>query len=125
MDSLKIKPAILSLQYHSYPDAMGGAWNLTHAINKRLVERGYRVVLITCKPEGDFPDYEIIDGVEFHRIRFATSKDPIRLWHAVRKKIKQHLVEEEPWVAHIHNPLVGIFALTTQQYRKIPNLIAN
>ena len=56
MDSSKAKPAILSLQYHSYPDAMGGAWNLTHEINKRLVERGYRVVIITCKPENDYPD---------------------------------------------------------------------
>jgi len=122
MDSTKEKPAILSLQYHSYPDAMGGAWNLTHAINKRLVARGYRVVLITCKPEEGFSDHEIIDGVEFHRIPRAISKDPIRLWYAIRKKIKQHLIEGEPWVAHVHNPLVGAFALTVKPYRKIPKV---
>ena len=90
MNKSKEKPTILSLQYHSYPDAMGGAWNLTHEINKRLVKRGYRVVLITCKPKHHYPDSELIDGVEFHRISVASSKDPIRLWRAVRKKIKQH-----------------------------------
>ncbi|SVC48209.1 uncharacterized protein METZ01_LOCUS301063, partial [marine metagenome] len=116
------KPTILSLQYHSYPDAMGGAWNLTHEINKRLVKRGYRVVLITCKPEHHYPDNELIDGVEFHRISVAISKDPIRLWRAVRKKIKQHLIDEEPWLAHIHHPLMGFYALTIKQYRKIPKI---
>ena len=70
MNSLPPKPAILSLQYHSYPDAVGGAWKLTHEINKRLVGRGHRVVLITCKSENDCPDNEIIDGVEFYRISF-------------------------------------------------------
>ena len=122
MNSSKTKPAILSLQYHSCPDATGGAWNLTHEINKRLVERGYRVVLITCKPERSFADHEIIDGVEFYRIYFEISKDPIRLWFAIRKKIKQHLIKEEPWIAHVHNPLVGAFALTMKQYRKIPKI---
>jgi len=122
MNTLKEKPTILSLQYHSYPDAMGGAWNLTHEINKRLVKRGYRVVLITCKPEQHYPDNELIDGVEFHRISVAISKDPIRLWRAVRKKIKQHLIYEEPWLAHIHHPLMGFYALTIKQYRKIPKI---
>ena len=122
MNTLKEKPTILSLQYHSYPDAMGGAWNLTHEINKRLVKRGYRVVLITCKPEQHYPDNELIDGVEFHRISVAISKDPIRLWRAVRKKIKQHLIDEELWLAHIHHPLMGFYALTIKQYRKIPKI---
>jgi glycosyltransferase involved in cell wall biosynthesis len=118
----KEKPTILSLQYHSYPDAMGGAWNLTHEINKRLVKRGYRVVLITCKPEQNYLDNELIDGVEFHRISYAISKNPIRLWRAVSKKIKQHLIDEEPWLAHIHHPLIGAYALTIKQYRKIPKI---
>ena len=122
MNTSKEKPTILSLQYHSYPDAMGGAWNLTHEINKRLVKRGYRVVLITCKSEQHYPDNELIDGVEFHRISVAISKDPIRLWRAVRKKIKQHLIDEEPWLAHIHHPLMGFYALTIKQYRKIPKI---
>jgi len=107
MNSSKEKPAILSLQYYSYPDAMGGAWNLTHEINKRLVERGHRVVIITCKPDDKYPDQEEINGVEFDRVSFAVSKDPIRLWHAIRRKVKHHLREGESWVAHVHHPLVG------------------
>jgi glycosyltransferase involved in cell wall biosynthesis len=122
MDPLKEKPAILSLQYHSYPDAMGGAWNLTHAINKRLVDRGYRVVLITCKPEEKLLDREIVDGVEFDRIPNALSKNPIRLWFAIRKRIKKYLIEDEPWIAHVHNPLVGAFAIAIKKYRKIPKI---
>ncbi len=122
MNTSKGKPKILSLQYHSYPDATGGAWNLTHEINKRLVKRGYRVVLITCKSEKHNCDNEIIDGVEFHRISVAISKNPVRLWCAVRKKIKQHLIDEKPWLAHIHHPLMGAYALTVKQYRKIPKI---
>ena len=122
MDSIKVKPAILSLQYHSYPDAIGGAWNLTHEINRRLVKRGYRVVIITCKPGNDYPDQEAINGVEFDRIEFAVSKDPLRLWRAIRKKIKCYMKEEENWIAHVHHPLVGVFALTEKHYRKIPKI---
>ena len=122
MNFSKEKPAILSLQYYSYPDAMGGAWNLTHEINKRLVERGHRVVIITCKPDDKYPDQEVINGVEFDRVSFAVSKDPIRLWHAIRRKVKHHLREEESWVAHVHHPLVGAFALTTKCYRQIPKI---
>jgi glycosyltransferase involved in cell wall biosynthesis len=122
MDSKKEKPAILSLQYHSYPDAMGGAWNMTHAINKRLVARGYRVVLITCKPEETLLDREVVEGVEFDRISHVLSKNPIRLWFAIRKRIKKYLITGEPWVAHVHNPLVGAFALTIKKYRKIPKI---
>ena len=122
MDYTKVKPAILSLQYHSYPDAIGGAWNLTHEINRRLVKRGYRVVIITCKPGNDYPDQEAINGVEFDRIEFAVSKDPLRLWRAIRKKIKCYMKEEENWIAHVHHPLVGVFALTEKHYRKIPKI---
>ena len=122
MDSSPPKPAILSLQYYSFPDAMGGAWRLTHEINKRLVERGRRVVLITCKPEKDYPDNEIIDGVEFDRIPIAISKNPIRLLCAIRKKVKHYLIGKEPWIAHVHNPLVGMFALTLQPFRIIPKI---
>ena len=122
MDSSSPKPAILSLQYYSFPDAMGGAWKLTHEINKRLVDRGRRVVLITCKPKNEYPDNEIIDGVEFDRIPVAISKNPIRLWHAVRKKVKYYLTGEGSWIAHVHNPLIGAFALTVQPYRIIPKI---
>ncbi|SVE64801.1 uncharacterized protein METZ01_LOCUS517655, partial [marine metagenome] len=122
MDYTKVKPAILSLQYHSYPDAIGGAWNLTHEINRRLVKRGYRVVIITCKPGNDYPSQEAINGVEFDRIEFAVSKDPLRLWRAIRKKIKCYMKEEENWIAHVHHPLVGVFALTEKHYRKIPKI---
>jgi len=122
MDSSPLKPAVLSLQYYSFPDAMGGAWKLTHEINKRLVERGRRVVLITCKPKNNCSNNEIIDGVEFDRIPTEVSKNPIRLWQAIRKKIKHYLKDEKNWIVHIHNPLIGALALTVQPYRKIPKI---
>lgn len=122
MNFSQSKPAILSLQYYSFPDATGGAWNLTHEINKRLVEGGRRVVIITCKPDDKYPDNEIIDGVEFDRISVASSKNPIKLWQAVRKKVRQYLIDEEAWIAHIHNPLIGVLALTLASYRIIPKI---
>jgi len=122
MNPTKVKPSILSLQYHSYPDAMGGAWNLTHEINRRLVERGYRVVIITCKPGNGYADQEAINGVEFDRIEFAVSKNPLRLWRAIQKKVRNYMNEDEDWVAHVHHPLVGVFALIEKRYRKIPKI---
>jgi glycosyltransferase involved in cell wall biosynthesis len=122
MNFTKKKTAILSLQYHSYPDAVGGAWNLTHEINRRLVKRGYRVVIITCKPKNDYSDQEVINGVEFDRIEYTISKNPVRLLRTIRKKIKKYMNETENWVAHVHHPLVGAFALTVKRYRKIPKI---
>ena len=122
MSPLSLKPAILSLQYHCYPDAVGGAWKVTHEINKRMVERGHRVVVITCKPENKLKNKEIIDGVEFDRISVEISKDSVRLWRAINKKVKFYLKDEELWFAHVHNPLVGAFALTVKDYRKIPKI---
>ena len=37
------RPALLSLQFFSYPDAIGGAWKYTHEVNRRLAERGWPV----------------------------------------------------------------------------------
>ena len=88
------KLSILSLQYHCYPDEVGGAWCLTYEVNKRLVARGQKVHLITCKPSESLPDYEEIDGVHFHRISFKASKGFISLWRAVRKQVS-HILRAE------------------------------
>jgi glycosyltransferase involved in cell wall biosynthesis len=122
MNSTLPKPAVLSLQYYSFPDAMGGAWKLTHETNKRLVERGRRVVLITCKPDNSLPDHEVIDGVEFDRIPEVVSKNPVRLWRAIRKRVKHYLNDGGRWIAHMHSPLVGALALTGKSYRRIPKV---
>ena len=87
--------SILSLQYHCYPDDVGGAWGLTYEVNKRLVARGQTVHLITCKPAESLPDYEEIDGVHFHRISFKASKGFISLWGAVRKQVRHILKSGE------------------------------
>lgn len=113
------KLSILSLQYHCYPDNVGGAWGLTYEVNKRLVARGHRVHLITCKPEESLADYEEIDGVYYHRISLKASKGFFSLWRAVRSRIRHILKSEKIDLVHIHNPLVGFVALLNPQLWKV------
>lgn len=110
---------ILSLQYHSYPDEVGGAWGLTYQVNKRLAAGGHKVHLITCKPTESLPSTEEIDGITFHRISVRDSKNVISLWRAVRKKVNHILKSEEIDLVHIHNPLVGFLAILHPKLWKV------
>ncbi len=120
METTPDKLNILSLQYYSYPDAIGGAWGLTYEINKRLVERKHRVHLITCKPEDTLPDQETIDGVEYYRIAKRHSKNLYRLSRALRKKLNQIFLQGSIDLIHIHNPLIARLVLRDSRLRKVP-----
>ncbi|MBT5548991.1 MAG: glycosyltransferase family 4 protein [Nitrospina sp.] len=114
--------SILSLQYLCYPDDVGGAWGLTYEVNKRLVARGHKVHLITCKPAESLPDYEEIDGIHYHRTSHKASKGFISLWRAVRSGIRHILKSEKIDLVHIHNPLVGFVAILNPQLWKVPKV---
>ena len=122
MDDPKKNLKILSLQYHCYPDEVGGAWGLTHQVNKRLVSRGQQVHLITCKPLESLPYEEKIDGISFHRISVKESKNFIYLWRAVRKRVKHILKSEKINLIHIHNPLVAFMAILQPELWKVPKV---
>ena len=122
MNGPEKKLTILSLQYHCYPDEVGGAWGLTYQVNKRLVAGGQQVHLITCKPSESLPDDEEIDGVFFHRISVKDSKSFISLWRAVRRKVNHILKSEKIDLVHIHNPLVGFLAILYPQLWKVPKV---
>ncbi len=111
MDRDPMKRSLLSLQYYSLPDEVGGAWGLTHEVNKRLAARGWEVHLITCKPTDGLPDYEVVEGVHFHRIRRRDSKNLFSLWRAIKRRINQISRQTSISLVHIHNPLVGYLAL--------------
>ncbi len=105
------KPALLSLQFFSYPDAIGGAWKYTHEVNRRLAGRGWPVHLITCKPQDTrLPDEEIVDGVVFHRLSTADSKNFFRLGRKLNRLIKQITETQNIRLVHVHNPLIGYLA---------------
>lgn len=104
------KPAILSLQYYAYPDAIGGAWKYTHEVNRRLVERGWPVHLITCKPDASLPDTEIIDGVIFHRLSATDARQFFRLGRRVSQAIERITEDTRIGLVHVHNPLIGYLA---------------
>jgi glycosyltransferase involved in cell wall biosynthesis len=122
MNHPKKNLTILSLQYHCYPDEVGGAWGLTYQVNKRLVAGGQQVHLITCKPSDSLPNDEEIDGVFFHRISVKDSKSFIPLWRSVRRKVNQILKSEKIDLIHIHNPLVGFLAILHPQLWKVPKV---
>ncbi|MFQ5451812.1 MAG: glycosyltransferase family 4 protein [Nitrospinaceae bacterium] len=122
MDRSPNKFGILSLQYFTYPDAVGGAWGLTFEVNKRLVQRGYEVCLVTCSPSEYFRGREVIEGVQFFRVSSRDSKNIFRLWRALRKRIHAVLDRSSIQTIHIHNPLVGFLALMNRRLWPIPKV---
>ena len=108
---------ILSLQYHCYPDEVGGAWKYTHEVNRRLVERGHRVHLITCKPSEDFSDEEEIDGVIWKRIGTNESKRLVSLSREVRRLYLEVLSHGPIDLIHVHNPLVEFSCFLNRSFR--------
>ena len=122
MDRLQKKITILSLQYHCYPDDVGGAWGLTYETNKRLVARGHKVYQITCKSSENQPTKEVIDGIQYYRVSLRESKGILRLWNAVRKKVKVIIKLESIHLIHIHNPLIGFLVLLQPSLWKVPKV---
>ncbi len=122
MDRTPIKRSLLSLQYYSLPDEVGGAWGLTHEVNKRLAARGWEVHLITCKPTDDLPDYEVVEGVHFHRIRRLDSKNIFNLWRAIKRRVNEICGHTSLDLVHIHNPLIGFLALLNPLLKPVPKV---
>jgi glycosyltransferase involved in cell wall biosynthesis len=122
MDRPQKKLTILSLQYHCYPDEVGGAWGLTYEVNKRLVARGHKVYQITCKSVENQPSKEVIDGIQYHRVSLRESKGILPLWNAIRKKVKAILKLEPIHLIHIHNPLIGFVVLLQPNLWKVPKV---
>ncbi|MZH41840.1 MAG: glycosyltransferase family 4 protein [Nitrospinae bacterium] len=122
MNDSEKKLTVLSLQYHCYPDEVGGAWGLTHEVNKRLADRGQKVHLITCKPEESLPNEEKIDGVFFHRISVKDSKSVISIWRTARKKVNHILKSGKIDLIHIHNPLVGFAVILLPKLWNVPKV---
>ena len=122
MDRPQKKLTILSLQYHCYPDEVGGAWGLTYEINKRLVAKGHKVFQVTCKSSKNQPSQEVIDGIQYYRISLRESKGILPLWNAIRKKMKSILKLESIHLIHIHNPLIGFLILLQPSLWKVPKV---
>ena len=122
MQKTKQVISLLSLQYHCYPDEMGGAWGLTYQINKRLVERGHKVYQITCKSSENQMSKEDIDGIQYFRVSTKESKNIFLLWKSIRKQIKNILKFESINLIHIHNPLIGFIALLLPSLWNIPKV---
>tara|TARA_B100000686_G_C16791688_1_gene979151 strand:+ start:2444 stop:3697 length:1254 start_codon:yes stop_codon:yes gene_type:complete len=117
MQHFSKKLNILSLQYYCYPDEVGGAWKYTHEVNRRLVERGHRVYLITCKPSDDFSDEEEIDGVIWKRIGMTESKNLISLSREARRRYWEVLRSGPIDLIHVHNPLVEFSCFLNRSFR--------
>jgi len=113
---------LLSLQYHCYPDEVGGAWGLTYQINKRLAKRGHKVYQLTCKSSETQMSNEIVDGIQYFRVSLKASKNMFLLWKAIRKQIKKILRSEPINLIHIHNPLIGFIALLLPSLWRIPKV---
>jgi len=116
------KLGILSLQFYSYPDEVGGAWKVTYEVNKRLAEKGHQVFLITCKPRPDLPDYEQIDGVHYYRIGVGQSKSVAGLYRGLKKRVDAILKTHSIDLIHSHNPLVDFVALGIPRLWGIPRV---
>jgi glycosyltransferase involved in cell wall biosynthesis len=113
---------ILSLQFYCFPDEMGGAWKLTYEVNKRLVEKGHKVVQIACKPDDSLADFEVIDGIEYYRIGAKECKSFISLIKEVRRVSEKIIAKYKIDLIHIHNPLVDFACLFNSKLWRIPRV---
>ena len=114
--------SILSLQYYSFPDEIGGAWKVSYELNRRLVRRGHEVFLITCKPGHHLVDHETVDGIFYERIGVRASKSFLGLWRGIRKRVGSIFARSPVNLVHIHNPLVGFIALLVFRLWSVPRI---
>ena len=51
-----------------YLPFLGGIERYTYNISKKLVERGYEVLIVTSQHEDSLPSLEIVDGLKIYRL---------------------------------------------------------
>ncbi|MBD2776788.1 glycosyltransferase family 4 protein [Iningainema tapete] len=115
---------ILVLSWEFPPRIVGGIARHVAELYPELVKLGHSVHLIT--PEfGQAPMYEVVDGVQVHRVPVENGNDFFHWVVNLNESIGLHggklLLEEGPFdLIHAHDWLVGDAAIALKQNFKLP-----
>lgn len=70
-----MKKTVLIIGDSIFPDSMGGSHRHMYDLSRKLVDKKYKVIVITPNKNNKLPEYELIGGVEYYRYyRNASSK---------------------------------------------------
>ena len=99
----------------SYLPFMGGVPISAHNLAKAYAKMGHHVVIVTPKLEPAHPSFEMIDGIEVHRMSFAfpwrllwqrPQEDLLQFflrWPLDLQRLLRLLVQKHVEVIHIHS----------------------
>jgi glycosyltransferase involved in cell wall biosynthesis len=116
---------VLVLAWEFPPRIVGGIARHVAELYPELVKRGHEVHLITVE-FGQAPRYEVVDGVNVHRVGVATSHDFFHWVANMNQSMGQHggklLLEEGSGfdLIHAHDWLVADAAIALKHTFKIP-----
>ncbi|NMG11506.1 glycosyltransferase family 4 protein [Brasilonema sp. UFV-L1] len=115
---------ILVLSWEFPPRIVGGIARHVAELYPELVKLGHEIHLIT--PEfGHAPMYEIVEGLQVHRVPVAPSHDFFHWVVNLNESIGHHggklILEEGPFdIVHAHDWLVGDAAIALKHNFKVP-----
>jgi len=108
------RQTVLVVAHAWHDDMYGGAFRVATELARGLVRAGWHVTYV-CWNAGNFPDREMIDGVDVRRYRLSPSIVPVpRFWQHVtsaRMLVEQIDRETEIIAVNGHSPLQYLGAL--------------
>ncbi len=115
---------ILVLTWEFPPRIVGGIARHVAELYPELVRLGHSIHLITVE-FGQAPRYEVVDGVQVHRVAVAKCDDFFRWVSCMNQSMGQHggklILEEGAFdVIHAHDWLVADAAIALKHHFKIP-----
>ena len=109
-----------------FPPVDGGVPTVLYELSKRLTAREHKVVVATYQFQKDWPDYEVVDGIEVFRVPLKWNKlTPFYLSAPFNMKSLINSLSQKFNgfdILHLHLSLAGFGALTTPQTRKVPKV---
>lgn len=115
---------ILVLTWEFPPRIVGGIARHVGELYPELVKLGHQIVLITVE-FGQAPHFEIVEGVQVHRVAVAKHEDFFQWVSAMNDSMGQHggklILEEGGFDAiHAHDWLVSDAAIALKHHFKVP-----
>ncbi|MGK7921931.1 MAG: glycosyltransferase family 4 protein [Trichodesmium sp.] len=115
---------IMVLSWEFPPRIIGGIARHVAELYPELVKLGHEVHLITVK-SGEAPMYEIVDGIEVHRVPVGPSQNFFHWIANMNEAMGRHggkLIKEDPNfdIIHAHDWLVADAAIALKHIFKLP-----
>jgi glycosyltransferase involved in cell wall biosynthesis len=114
---------ILVLAWEFPPRIVGGIARHVAELYPELVQLGHEVHLITVE-FGQAPHYEVVDGVQVHRVAVAGSQDFFQWIANMNESMGRQggklMLEEQFDIIHAHDWLVGDAAIALKYTFKVP-----